>query len=330
MSSVRHLQQRLKELQQQYDLLSEKIRRLRADSAIQASTSVAYQLEKEIDRSEAERDRLLKQIQTIERSLDNERIHGELFRLNYVQQVRLFREFIEEKRIGAFLSRRALRTDIAALWRELGRQMGVQNFSSHEEIAKNPVAQLQTQHIILVFHDFDCIDEDYLHELIRDFWLPLVNSTQQTIHPTNEFFLLMFLVDHEGCVSNWKIQFADQFDPVWEPCIPIRLPIIDRLSDRVLANWMENAIDALPTKVTKKIDYTVQIVLEKSEGVPERVFAWLTNWVCLMKLGTSNLLVGHGMGCRPMMRLGGCGMLNLLRRKLMMKPQSGRKMRMLT
>lgn len=330
MSSVRHLQQRLKELQQQYDLLSEKIRRLRADSAIQASTSVAYQLEKEIDRSEAERDRLLKQIQTIERSLDNERIHGELFRLNYVQQVRLFREFIEEKRIGAFLSRRALRTDIAALWRELGRQMGVQNFSSHEEIAKNPVAQLQTQHIILVFHDFDCIDEDYLHELIRDFWLPLVNSTQQTIHPTNEFFLLMFLVDHEGCVSNWKIQFADQFDPVWEPCIPIRLPIIDRLSDRVLANWMENAIDALPTKVTKKIDYTVQIVLEKSEGVPERVFAWLTNWVCLMKLGTSNLLVGHGMGCRPMMRLGGCGMLNLLRRKLMMKPQSGRKMRTAT
>jgi hypothetical protein len=83
----------------------------------------------------------------------------------------------------------------------------------------------------------------------------------------------MFLVDHEGCVTNWNIQFADQFDPVWEPCIPIRLPIIDRLSDRVLANWMENAIDALPTKVTKKIDYTVQIVLEKSEGVPERVFA---------------------------------------------------------
>jgi hypothetical protein len=306
MSSVPHLQQRLKELQQQYDLLSEKIRRLRANSAIQASTSVAYQLEKEIELCEAERDRLLKQIQTIERSLESERIHSELFRLNYVQQVRLFREFIEEKRIGAFLvhglpehgqifllkrllqaipestvtppiqfylSRRALRTDIAALWRELGRQMGVQNFSSHEEIAKNAVAQLQSQHIILVFHDFDCIDEDYLHELIRDFWLPLVNSTQQTIHPTNEFFLLMFLVDHEGCVTNWNIQFADQFDPVWEPCIPIRLPIIDRLSDRVLANWMENAIDALPIKVTKKIDYTVQIVLEKSEGVPERVFA---------------------------------------------------------
>lgn len=58
MSLVRHLQQRHKELQQQYDLLSEKIRRLWADFAIQAGTLVAYQLEKEIERVEAERDRL--------------------------------------------------------------------------------------------------------------------------------------------------------------------------------------------------------------------------------------------------------------------------------
>ncbi|NMG09306.1 hypothetical protein [Brasilonema sp. UFV-L1] len=237
MSSVRHLQQRQEELQAQYELLSQKIKRLRVDFAIQASTLVAYQLEKEIERFETERDCLHKQIQIIERSLENERIHSELFRLNYVQQVRLFREFIQEKRIGAFLvhglpehgqifllkrllhaipdstitppiqfhlRRRALRTDIAALWRELGRQMGVQNFSSHEEIARNVVAQLQTQHIILVFHDFDCIGEDYLHELLCDFWLPLVNSVQQTIYPSNEFFLLMFLVDDEGCVTNWK------------------------------------------------------------------------------------------------------------------------------
>lgn len=306
MSSVRHLQRRREEVQKQYDLLSEKIQRLRVDCAIQAGTLVAYQLEKEIERFEVERDRLLGQIMTIERSLESERIHSELFRLNYVEQVRLFREFIEDKRVGAFLvhglpehgqifllkrllhaipesavtppiqfhlSRRALRTDIAALWRELGRQIGVQNFSSPEEIASNVVAQLKTQHIIMVFHDLDCICEAYLHQLLRDFWLPLVNSTQHSIHPTNEFFLLMFLVDQDGCISSWNIGFADQLDPVWEPRTPIKLPIIDRLSDRVLANWMENAIDALPTKATKKIDYTVQVILENSKGVPELVFA---------------------------------------------------------
>ncbi|WP_414570149.1 hypothetical protein [Nostoc sp. CCY 9925] len=306
MSLVRHLHQRREELQQQYDLLSEKIKCLRINSAIEAGTLVAFQLNKEIEQFEQERDRLLKQVLMIERSCDSERIHSELFRLNYIAQVQLFREFITEKRIGAFLvhgsrehgqiwllkrllqkipestvtppipfylSRRALRTDIAALWRELGRQIGVQDFSSHEEIARNVVAQLKTQHIILVFHDLDCIDETYLHEIIRDFWLLLVNSTQQTICPSNEFFLLMFLVDQDGCVNAWNLGFADRLDSLWKPHVPIRLPMIDPLCEGVLAKWMENAIDVLPIEVTRKIDYTVQVILEKSEGIPERVFA---------------------------------------------------------
>ncbi|MBH8572054.1 hypothetical protein I8752_03200 [Nostocaceae cyanobacterium CENA369] len=306
MFSVRHLQQKREELQQQYDLLSEKIGFLRNKYAIEAGTLVAFQLDKEIELVEKERDRLLKQILTIEKSCESERIHSELFRLNYIAQVQLFREFITEKRIGAFLvhgspehgqiwllkrllqkipestvtppisfhlSRRVLRTDIAALWRELGRQMGVQDYSSQQEIARNVVAQLKTQHIILIFHDLDCIDEIYLQELIRDFWLPLVNSTPQTICPSSEFFLLMFLVDCDGCVNTWNLGFADRLDLLWKPHIPIRLPMIDPLSKQVLVNWMENAIDVLPIEATRKIDYTVQIILEKSEGIPERVFA---------------------------------------------------------
>lgn len=309
MSSVKHLQRKRQELQHQYDLLSEKIGRLRVDAAIQAGTSVVFQLRKEIEQCEEERDRLHNQIQTIERSCGTEPIHSELFRLNYTAQVRFFREFIAEKRIGAFLvhglpehgqiwllkrllqaipestvtpllqfhlRRRALRTDIAALWRELGRQIGVEDFSSHEQIAQNVVAQLNTQHIILVFHDLDCIDETYLHELIREFWLPLVNSTQK-IYTSNEFFLLVFLVDQDNCVSTWNLGFAEQLDPIWKPDIPIRLPIINPLCERVLVNWMENAIDVLPIQVTKKIDDTVQVILEKSEGIPERVFAEIFN-----------------------------------------------------
>jgi hypothetical protein len=47
MSSIQHLQHKREELQQQYDLLSEKIKRLRSDSAIEAGTLVAFQLNKE-------------------------------------------------------------------------------------------------------------------------------------------------------------------------------------------------------------------------------------------------------------------------------------------
>jgi inactive STAND len=301
MSSVQHLQHKRKELQQQYDLLSQKIKGLQTDYIIQAGTSVRFQLEHEIKHFETQRDRLVKQID----SLESERIHIELFRLNYIKQVRLFREFIEQNRIGAFLvhgspehgqifllkrllnaipdgsvtppfqfhlSRRAFRKDIKTLWRELGRQMQVEDYSL-SEIARNVICQLKNQHVILVFHDMDCIEEDYLQELIREFWLPLVNSTQEAIYSRNEFFLLMFLVDQDGCVNTWNIAFADEFETLWQPCTPIMLPIIDSLSDQVLVNWMENAIDALPTKVTKKIDYTVKVILEKSEGIPERVFA---------------------------------------------------------
>jgi hypothetical protein len=48
MSSVQHLQHKREELQQQYDVLSQKIKRLRNNSVIEAGASVAFQLEQEI------------------------------------------------------------------------------------------------------------------------------------------------------------------------------------------------------------------------------------------------------------------------------------------
>jgi inactive STAND len=305
MPSIQHIQRQREELQQQYDLLSEKIRRLRHKSAIEAGTLVAFQLEKEIERVEVDRDRVERQVEALGRLLNNERLHGELFRLNYTSQVRLFREFVEAKRVGAFLvhgepehgqlflikrllyaipetavtpsiqfhlSRRAFRTDVATLWRELGRQIGVSNLSSIEEIRSQVVVRLRTQHVILVFHDLDCVDETYLDELIRDFWLPLASLAQPGLQRSDSF-LLMFLIDQDGCVGSWNVNFAEQLDSVWEPCVPIRMPMLDRLSEQVLANWMENAIDSLPTQFTKKIDATVEVILKESEGIPERVFA---------------------------------------------------------
>lgn len=66
MSSVQHLQHKREELQEQYDLLCEKIKRLRNNSAIEAGASVAFQLDHEIKHFEAQRDRLVKQIDTLE------------------------------------------------------------------------------------------------------------------------------------------------------------------------------------------------------------------------------------------------------------------------
>jgi len=310
MQSVRHLRQKKKELQAHYELLSQKITRLRNELAIQAGTKIIFQLEKEVENSEQERDKISRNLEAVEKRLGSEQLHYELSRLNYIDQVTLFREFVEERWIGAFLvhgqeehgqlflikrllksipftietplvelnlARRALRTNIDALWRELGRSIEAQDLSSREEIARQAIAQLNSQHLILIVHDLDCVDETYLEELVKYLWKPLSSMARKTFPHGHEFYLLMFLVDQDGCVGTWNTCCVDQLDTDWEPYIPIRLPKLDRLSETVLVNWIENAIDTLPINFTKKIRYSVDLILEKSEGVPERVFAQVFN-----------------------------------------------------
>lgn len=103
MASIRHTQQRHKELQAQYDKLSLKIQRLRENAAYQAGTAVSFQLDQEIQAAEAERDRINQKLERLEREMSRDRIHHELSRLNYFTQVRLFRQFLQDQRIGGFL-----------------------------------------------------------------------------------------------------------------------------------------------------------------------------------------------------------------------------------
>ena len=60
-----HSEQRLRELQSQYDLLSEKIGRYRKQLAIEAGVAVRFQLEKELEQAEAEREALAQAMATV-------------------------------------------------------------------------------------------------------------------------------------------------------------------------------------------------------------------------------------------------------------------------
>jgi hypothetical protein len=62
MPALSHLRRRRDELQEQYDLLSEKLQRLRAAHAIEAGAAVRFQLEKQIEQAESERDVLEQQM----------------------------------------------------------------------------------------------------------------------------------------------------------------------------------------------------------------------------------------------------------------------------
>ncbi|MBW4609637.1 MAG: CHAT domain-containing protein [Hassallia sp. WJT32-NPBG1] len=65
----RRISEQIDSLQQPYELLSEKIKRLRQNLAIEAGTTVAFQLEKQIGQFEAEREQLAQQIEKLENSL---------------------------------------------------------------------------------------------------------------------------------------------------------------------------------------------------------------------------------------------------------------------
>ena len=62
MPALSRPRRRRDELQEQYDLLSEKIQRLRAAHAIEAGAAIRFQLEKQIEQAESERDVLEQQM----------------------------------------------------------------------------------------------------------------------------------------------------------------------------------------------------------------------------------------------------------------------------
>lgn len=68
-SGERRILQKLESLQEQYDLLSEKLKRLRMDLVIQAGAAVKFQLEKEKEGTENEIEQLAQEIEELENKL---------------------------------------------------------------------------------------------------------------------------------------------------------------------------------------------------------------------------------------------------------------------
>ncbi|OUL25577.1 hypothetical protein [Nostoc sp. 106C] len=304
MSLDQHLQHKHDALQQQYALEADKLKELRYGYGIEASAIVRFQLEKQIEQTEAELDKLAQQLDQLERSSSTQRVYRALLKLGYRQQTRAFRRFVEAHSLGAFLihgspeygqrwllnrlvvqyvpslitgkvirielSRIGRRSDIAALWRELGGRTGLGRQSSKLEIAERVYQWWRTQDVLLIIHDVDCLPEDFVHEIIKDFWLPLTTKIREVASPSNQFKLLMFLLDYEGCTNSWNFSFAEQLDLNWNPNKPVKLAKIEEFSGDELTNWLEYEADELPSKLIDQVDETVQIILNNSDnGIPE-------------------------------------------------------------
>ncbi|MBN3924083.1 hypothetical protein [Nostoc sp. NMS4] len=304
MSSEQRLEYEINGLQGQSEVLAEKLKILRRDYAIAADTLIRFQLEKQIEQTEAEKKKLDQQLDDLERASSSGKVYHALLKLGYREQTRTFRRFIETHSVGAFLihgslyygqrwllnrlvrqnvpniitgkvvrielSRIARRSDSAALWRELGGRVGLGRQSSIPEIAERVYQWWLTQNVLLILYDVDCLSETLLHDLIRDFWLLLATKVKTANPQVSQFKLLMFLVDYDGCVDSWNIPFVERLDPTWKPDNPVKLPEINQFSDDELTNWLEYSEDELPTNLIDQLEETVQTILKNSDnGIPE-------------------------------------------------------------
>ena len=187
--------------------------------------------------------------------------------------------FLKDKIIKVNVNRKIRRNDIRGLWREIAVHVGLKGKQdTPSEITKQVYQCLQTQNVLLVFHEVQTMSENTLSELIDGLWLPLVSKIQhlsQAQHqpsPANKYKLLMFLIDYEGCVGSWEFPFAEQLNSHAEPKIIFKPPIITEFSDNDLMYWINAEFDKLPSALTAQVQNKVKEILENSDnGVPELV-----------------------------------------------------------
>ena len=269
-----------------------------------------FKLKKQVEEAEAEREQIgqelkLKELENTSISTSSEELYRTLLRLGYRQQIRLFRRLIQAESVAAFLihgypdygqrwllnrlviqyvpyllnanvikvnvSRKVRRNDVSALWRKVASRVGLKGKQyTLSEIAKGVCQWLQTENVLLVFHEVGKMPKNTLYELIQDFWLPLVSEVQEQQSQARKFKLLMFLIDYEGCVGDWEVPFVEKLNSNWEPQTPIKSPMITEFSDDDLIDWIDTEYDKLPDGLTARVDNTVQAILANSDnGIPE-------------------------------------------------------------
>ncbi|MFK8182541.1 MAG: hypothetical protein AB8B99_04145 [Phormidesmis sp.] len=306
------------ELQAQYALLTEEIQFLQnSDRIDDLSPRERFRLKKQIESVEEERAALKQQLQALEESSaesTSSDLYPTLLRLGYRQQIRLFRRTIESESVMAFLihgypeygqswllnrivvqyvpyfltgkiirvhvSRKVRRNDVSALWREVAGRVGLRGKQyTPAEIAQQVVQCLETQNVLLVFHEVEELPEAILNELVKEFWQPLVSAVKAIPASQHQFKLLMFLVDYEGCVGEWEVPFAEKLDAAWEASVLLKAPIITEFSDGDLLDWIEREYDKLPPALTEKVDDNIQAILADTEnGIPELVLDVICNY----------------------------------------------------
>lgn len=306
---------RYSELQQELDNLNEDIEFYRdSERTEDLRPQEKLRLKRQIKQAETKRDSVIQQLQELDKTCNSEQLYRNLLKLGYERQVELFLRAIQtQQSVAAFLihgsykhgqrwllnrlveqyvpesisgrkirmdlSRSVGRTDVKALWRDLGARLGKRGQQLPPlELAEGVYRWWQTENVLLIFNDINLMPKDHLEKLIGEFWKPLANKAIKLANQAikadsgaSNYKLLMFLVDYDGSVGNLDHLFAEQVQRN-KADVPVKPPSIGKFTQKNVSDWMLHEFSELPRELTHNVDDTVREILSESDqGIPEDV-----------------------------------------------------------
>lgn len=157
--------------------------------------------------------------------------------------------------------------DIYSLWSNIQYRFGSPNDRDEIQIAKKLAKKLQRNHIILIFAGVDNVGEDYLINVMEQFWRPLIKTVRK-VQPLTEYRLLMCWVDQKRKDNDWR-------GSVDKWCSPCKLSAVDYFTTDDLNTWLDepSVTDVVKLRFGDNLDSSIQQIRHQTQdGKPESVF----------------------------------------------------------
>jgi hypothetical protein len=276
-------------------------------NAISIETNAANRARLEMQLRESE-ERLAKLQQGLQDAIakdPRERLHSALIRLDFEDQMRIYRKLTVEKRLGAFLvlpkplkeaehieiaaglllkrllralpdhitttplkmsfNRLLRKSDTDALWRELATLVKLPSSAEQRDVVTRVVETLETEHVVILLTNIGLVDLD---DCIDQFWIPLANAATEA-QPARS--LVLILVDLNGEI---QVGTSDVLAPLW----------IRPLSEDDISLWLRALADDCPFALLEAHETAAQeIIAAASEHNPDGVLEAIcarSEWNC--------------------------------------------------
>lgn len=229
------------------------------------------------------------------------KLYKALLKLDYIKQQSLFDEFVKKHQIGACLihgsaeccpqwlmtrlidqvpnggpnnwekqisfSQKTQRFSIDSIAREISKAIGISS-RAIPDIAQKICELWRSQTVILIFNDTHSLEETYLEEFLKKIWQPIADLAYKKGTTCDNYGLLLFLLDFDGCTNDWEIPCTQEITPEWHPRTLIKFKKIEPITRRELSCWLEQVLcdENLPAQPT-----VVEEILAGSEGKHRKI-----------------------------------------------------------